>query len=65
MIHPVIAWAVWSQTGFMSAAKFCNGTLDKENGSLALVHVLSQEGPKNTMYILDYAGAGVVHLLGM
>ena len=45
-----------------SPLKFCNGTVEIVNGTLAIKHKLEQS--PSSMFVLDFAGSGAVHLLG-
>ena len=59
VIHPVIARIIWTDhQNSLSPYRFCNKTYSDCN---------TLEGSKfyNKIYILDFAGGGAVHLLGI
>ena len=62
VIHPVIARIIWTDKDTsLSPYRFCN-----ESHPLNLnCTVLDDLDFGNRMYILDFAGGGAVHLLGM
>jgi ammonia channel protein AmtB len=63
VIHPFVAQQLWSEVGILSVFKFCNGTVGMASrGRLSLHHTLTHN--PSSMFVLDFAGSGIVHLLG-
>ena len=47
-----------------SPFKFCDGTIDIQNGNLSIYHDPDVANRKPEFFVLDFAGSGAVHLLG-
>ena len=59
IIHPIIVLIIWSDAvQSISPYRFCVGILPDYNCTLATPSFLK------SMYVLDFAGSGAVHMLG-
>ena len=67
IIHPAIARVVWSDgCSSLSPYRFCNfDELHGSNTSACGYGCSQQLGLGQRLYVLDFAGGGAVHLLGM
>ena len=61
IVHPVVARVIWSDyKSSLSPYRFCNQSSASQNYSCDVEMSLHQR-----LYILDFAGGGAVHLLGL
>ena len=59
IVHPIVALIIWSDVAHsLSPYRFCVGMLPDYNCTLATPSFL------RSMYVLDFAGSGAVHMLG-
>ena len=59
IVHPIVALIIWSDIPqSISPYRFCVGMLSDYNCTIAAPSFL------RSMYVLDFAGSGAVHMLG-
>ena len=66
ILHPIIARIIWSDDcSSLSPYRYCDFG-DQQNSSVACGYNCTQQlGLTQRLYVLDFAGGGAVHLLGV
>ena len=66
ILHPIIARIIWSDDcNSLSPYRYCDFG-DQQNSSVACGYNCTQKlGLTQRLYVLDFAGGGAVHLLGI
>ena len=66
ILHPIIARIIWSDAcSSLSPYRYCDFG-DQQNSSVACGYDCTQQlGLTQRLYVLDFAGGGAVHLLGI